>query len=98
MNEEKPKYEKDGENILLKKPIHFPKENKLIYESVDNPVTHMDNFSLKCGNDNFFFVCENGHIADVLKVLTIPQPYNIRFSLGCPVCGKTGTKTIELKP
>jgi hypothetical protein len=106
---ELPKYvEKDGCNTPLKKPKHFPKFTTTIFESVNATVTHMEGsaFAPIADSDNFLFVCTCGNLADVLKVQTNPKPldsegkvllYAIDFQMGCPKCGKTGEKTINLK-
>jgi hypothetical protein len=100
--EEQPAYvEKEWFNKPIKKPKFFPKETKTIFESVIATLTHMqdENFAIKWDNVDFVFACTKCEcIADVLKVETVPLPYRIDFYIGCPKCGKTCKKTIDLKP
>lgn len=98
----KPKYiERDLFNKPLRKPKYFPRETKTIYESVERTLTHMQgaSFALEWNSDKFLFTCINCTcIAHVLKVQTVPQPYLLKFQIGCPQCGKSGMKTINLMP
>ena len=105
-----PKYADEKGHNTPRNPPRFPRKTKIIFQSVITPFARMNgNFTTKTGIDDFRFFCKDceNQQADVLEVYAFPNAqdtdlkielYTLRFSVGCPKCGKTGKLEIHLRP